>query len=72
MFAYYERNKALLVALLLLLAANLSTIVGIVATSLPQAQFEPNDVPAFHAGSCIGTSIPIKFSTFWYAVNLSV
>ena len=72
MFAYYERNKALLVALLLLLAANLSTIVGILATSLPQAQYEANTAPAFHTGSCIGTSIPLRFSSFWYVVNLSV
>ena len=71
-FAYYERNRALLVALLFLLAANLSAIVGIVATSLPQAQFETNDIPMFHSGSCIGTNIPLKFSSFWYVVNRSV
>ena len=63
--AYYERNKVLLVLLLLLLAGNLSAIIGMVATSLPQARFESNDIPAFHAGSCIGITIPLKFNSFW-------
>ena len=63
--AYYGRNKALLVSLLLLLVGNLSAVIGMVATSLPQARFESNDSPAFHAGSCIGNTIPLKFSSLW-------
>ncbi|KAF8464816.1 hypothetical protein JB92DRAFT_2838762 [Gautieria morchelliformis] len=63
-FAYYGRNKALLASLLFLLAGNLAAVVAMVGTSLPQAIFASNDVPAFHAGSCIGSSIPLKFSSF--------
>ena len=65
-FAYYGRNRALLVALLFLLAVNLSAVVGIDATSLPQAQFKTNEIPLFHSGSCINTNISLKFYNFWY------
>ncbi|KAF8531924.1 hypothetical protein JB92DRAFT_2847579 [Gautieria morchelliformis] len=64
-FAFYGRKKSLLAVLLLLLAAELSAMISLVAISLPMEVAKPNPIPHIHAAPCIGISQPKMFSSLW-------
>ena len=65
MFAYYGQNKTILYGLIILLTGNIATSAALVSSSLKDSRFEPNDMPAFEAGACIGDTIAIRYSSVW-------
>lgn len=65
-FAYYGRNKTLLSCLLVLLTAEITTMVALVATTLPGARVIIDPLPLnVHASTCIGVSTPPGYSSLW-------
>ncbi|KIJ28035.1 hypothetical protein M422DRAFT_54782 [Sphaerobolus stellatus SS14] len=64
-FAYYGRRKIVLLSLVTLLTVNVIASATLVLTSFKDSHFKFNDIPAFHAGPCIGHSIQIRYSSIW-------
>ncbi|KAF8529366.1 hypothetical protein JB92DRAFT_2861729 [Gautieria morchelliformis] len=65
-FAFYGRNRLLLVTLLALFACESAARITILGITMPNIVIVPNPLPPhLHAGACLIVSVPSIFSNYW-------
>jgi len=65
-FAFYERNRKLLFAIIIFSVCEHASSIGILSVAVPKMPTMPSPLPPnLHAGACIIQSIPALFSGYW-------